>query len=99
MGETVKKVLWCTLYSLGCGLMLSIFPNVKTGVNFLFSILALVIGIFYFKRAASLRSRIAFVVMTLFFFLLFTVVIAIILYARAHPMTAAAAMALVPALE
>ncbi|RAP78129.1 hypothetical protein [Paenibacillus montanisoli] len=99
MGETVKKALWCTLYSLGCGLMLAIFPNVKTGINFIFSILALVIGIFYFKRATSLRSRIVFVVMTLIFFLLFTVVIAIVVYIRSHPMPAAAAWTMVPGLE
>ncbi|SDW59606.1 hypothetical protein [Paenibacillus sp. CF384] len=87
MPDWLKKGLLCTLFSLGCGLMLAIFPNVKTGVNFLFSILALVIAIFYFKQFTSLRSRIVFGVMSLLFFLIFTIVIAVVLYARAHPMT------------
>ena len=37
MGDNMKKGLWMALYSAGCGLMLSIFPFMKSGINMIFS--------------------------------------------------------------
>ncbi|AZN42069.1 hypothetical protein [Paenibacillus albus] len=90
MGDNMKKGLWMALYSAGCGLMLSIFPFMKSGVNMIFSVIAIVIAIFYFKRSSSLRSRIVFVCFGLFFFIFFTLVIAVILYTKNHSLPSAA---------
>ncbi|SEM76911.1 hypothetical protein [Paenibacillus sp. OV219] len=90
MGDNMKKGLWMALYSAGCGLMLSIFPFMKSGINMIFSVLAIVIAIFFFKRSASLRSRIVFVVFALFFFIFFTLAIAVILYTKNQSLPSAA---------
>ncbi|WP_116188721.1 hypothetical protein [Paenibacillus taihuensis] len=90
MSGNIKKGLWMALYSAGCGLMLSIFPFIKSGVNLIFSLLALVIAIFYFKRSSSLRSRIVFVVFALLFFVFFTFVMAVVLYSRSQSLPGAA---------
>lgn len=90
MSDNIKKGLWMALYSAGCGLMLSIFPFIKGGINLVFSLLALVIAIFYFKRSSSLRSRIVFVVFALLFFVFFTFVMAVVLYSRSQSLPGAA---------
>jgi len=89
MGERFRKGMLLTVYSMGCGLMLSLFPFIKSGVNLIFSLLALVIGFYFFKNFSSLRSRILFFVIALLFFVVFTIVITMIMYAISHPQGAA----------
>ena len=84
MGERLKKGLLVTLYSMGCGLMLAAFPLVGSGINLIFSLLAFLIGIYFFRKFSSLRSRIVFFVLSLLFFFIFTTIAAIIIYLRTH---------------
>jgi hypothetical protein len=84
VGERLKKGLLITLYSIGCGLMLAIFPLVGSGINLVFSLLAFLIGIYFFRKFPSLRSRIVFFVLSLLFFFIFTTIVAVIIYLRTH---------------
>ncbi|MFD0713652.1 hypothetical protein [Paenibacillus sp. GCM10027626] len=89
MGERLKNSLWMFICTFGCGLMLSIFPLVQSPFNLVFSLLAFLIGIFFFKRFSTIGSRILFFVLSLIFFMLFTIVIAMIIYIRQNPLPAA----------
>ncbi|NBD26444.1 hypothetical protein [Paenibacillus glycinis] len=82
MGQRLKKGLLLLVYSAGCGLMLTVFTIVKSPANLLFSLLAILIAIHYFKLFSSLRSRIAFVVLAILGFLFFVLVYAVITAAR-----------------
>jgi hypothetical protein len=90
VGERLKKGFIVTLYSMGCGLMLAIFPLVGSGINLIFSLLAFLIGIYFFRKFPSLRSRIVFFVLSLLFFFFFTAMVALIIYLQQHPLPAAA---------
>ncbi|WP_274650514.1 hypothetical protein [Paenibacillus humicola] len=85
MEGRLKKGLLLAIYSMGCGLMLSIFPFIKSPFNLIFSLFAFVIGIYFFRGYPSLRSRLLFIGLGLLFFFLFTVIITMILYLRSHP--------------
>ncbi|MFC4811749.1 hypothetical protein [Paenibacillus sp. GCM10023250] len=78
MGGRLKKGLLLLLYGLGCGLMLCLFTIIKGMANLVFSLLAVVIAIHYFKNFASIRSRVAFVALAIVSFLLFVFIYAVI---------------------
>ncbi|GGD64984.1 hypothetical protein [Paenibacillus nasutitermitis] len=85
MGERVKSGLLILIYSLGAGLMLSLFSTFNSGFNIVFSLLALGIGILFFRKFPKIGSRIIFIVLSVFFFLLFVIIIAVINYAKTNP--------------
>ncbi|MCQ6560344.1 hypothetical protein [Paenibacillus mendelii] len=85
MGERIKNSFLVALFSFGCGLMLAIFPFINSPTNLVFSILALIIGIFFFKRFPGIGIRIVFIVLSLLFFLLVTVIITMVIYAKQNP--------------
>lgn len=85
MGERLKSGFLIFLYGMACGLLLAIFPLVESPIRFVFSLLALVLGVYSFRRFESVRSRIVFIVLAIFFFFLFSVVFTIISYMQSHP--------------
>jgi len=78
MGERLKNTFLIFLFTLGCGMMLALYPMVQSPINLLFSLLAFVIGIFFFKRYSTIGLRILFFVLSLVFFVLCTAIIVII---------------------
>jgi len=68
--------------------MLAIFPFINSPTNLIFSILALIIGIFFFKRFPGIGIRIVFIVLSLLFFFIVTVIITMVIYARTNPVPA-----------
>ncbi|BBH19653.1 hypothetical protein Back11_09980 [Paenibacillus baekrokdamisoli] len=87
MGERVKTIFLLLLYSLICGLLLSIFPVIASPIRYVFSLLALVLGIYSFRRFESIRSRILLCVLAIVFFILFTFIIAAVTYLKTNPPT------------
>jgi len=82
MGERLKNTFIIFLFTFGCGLMLAIFPFIQSPFNLIFSLLAFVIGIFFFKRYSTISLRIMFFILSLVFFVLWTMIIVII----THPL-------------
>ncbi|QHW34408.1 YfhO family protein [Paenibacillus rhizovicinus] len=85
MGERLKKAFLLFLYSAGCGIFLFVFTIMKGMANLAFSLLAVLIAIHYFKRVSSIRSRIAFVVLALLFFLISVFIYAAVTAAKTAP--------------
>ncbi|WP_270171977.1 hypothetical protein [Paenibacillus sp. SYP-B4298] len=82
MGERSRVFLAVVLYSLACGILLSLF-SVFTNLGFIryvFSLGVLLLGIRFFKQYESLGGRIAFVVMSIVFYLLTVLIIVAYLY-------------------
>lgn len=85
MGERIKNGLLILVYSLGAGLMLCLFSTFNTGFNIVFSLLALGIGVLFFRKFPKIGSRIIFILLAVFFFFLFVVIIAVVNYAKTNP--------------
>lgn len=82
MGER-SRVFWAVvLYSLACGVLLSLF-SVFTNLGFIryvFSLVVLLLGIRFFKQYETLGARIAFVVLSIVLYLLTVMIIVAYLY-------------------
>ena len=94
MGERFKNGLLILVYSIGAGLMLAIFSMVKGSFNLVFSLLALVIGILFFRKFPAISSRIVFILLAILFFFVTVVVVTTIQFARSNPGASQAAAAL-----
>ncbi|WP_127584313.1 hypothetical protein [Paenibacillus koleovorans] len=71
----MKKTLWLLLLSFIAGHLLLIFSWLNGGLfRYVFSIGALLIGVYFFKQYDSLKLRIWFIVVSVFFYLLLTII-------------------------
>ncbi|WP_219837722.1 hypothetical protein [Paenibacillus sp. R14(2021)] len=82
MGEQLKKAILVIFYSAGSGIMLFLFTVVKNVSNLLFSLLAIVIAVHFFKRSSSTRSRVVFIVLAVLYFLICVLIHAMITAAK-----------------
>ncbi len=73
------------LYATAAGLCLAFFTNITDFFRYAFSLLALFIGIRFFKNYDRLAYRIIFIVFAIIFFLLFTVVYAMFIFYKENP--------------
>ncbi|MBM7563501.1 hypothetical protein [Paenibacillus sacheonensis] len=85
MGERLKKGLLLLVYSAGCGIFLFVFTIMKGMANLVFSLLAILIAIHYFKRFSSIRSRVAFIVTALLIFFISVFIYAVITASQTAP--------------
>lgn len=85
MGERLKNGFLLLLYSAGCGVFLFVFSVIHSMANLVFSLLAVLIAVHFFKRVSALRSRIVFVVLALLFFFISVFVYAVITAAHTAP--------------
>ncbi|QYR23704.1 hypothetical protein KZ483_12875 [Paenibacillus sp. sptzw28] len=85
MGERLKNGLIILLYSMGAGLMLAIFSSLRGGINIVFSLLALIIGVLFFRKFPKISTRIIFILLAILFFLLIVIIITMIIYLKRHP--------------
>ncbi|RJE90550.1 hypothetical protein D3P07_00095 [Paenibacillus sp. 1011MAR3C5] len=67
MNETVKTSLVVMFYSLLTGICMALFTQIEGFVKFLFSLLALYIGIRYFRRFETVGMRVLYIVLALVF--------------------------------
>lgn len=86
MNEKLKTTFWVVGYTFLAGLMLALFTQIEEMYRYLFSLLALYLGIRFFRRYETLGLRITFFVLGVVFFLLITVIIAAIIYIKDHPL-------------
>ncbi|QHT61820.1 hypothetical protein GXP70_18780 [Paenibacillus lycopersici] len=68
MFERLKNTFLLLLYSAGCGVALFLFTIIKGMANLAFSLLAVLIAIYYFRRVTSIGGRIGFAALALLFF-------------------------------
>ncbi|WP_028611114.1 hypothetical protein [Paenibacillus harenae] len=85
MNERLKTTLWVIGYTLLAGSCLAIFSVLTEIYRYIFSLLAIYIGIRFFRRFETLGLRIAFFALGIFFYFLVAVIIAMVLYLRDNP--------------
>jgi len=71
--------LWIVLYSMAVGLLLVLFTSIAIIVRYVFSLGAIFIGIRFFSKFDKLSHRIWFIGLSIFFFIVFTVLSVIFL--------------------
>ncbi|RXZ77294.1 hypothetical protein EBB07_32520 [Paenibacillaceae bacterium] len=69
-------------YGLLCGLLLAVFSQIDSLTRFAFSLGALLAGVHFFKREERLAPRIWFVVTSIIFYFMITIVITVVLIAQ-----------------
>ncbi len=74
-----KTVMWILLYSAAIGLLLMLFTSIQIIVRYVFSLGAIFVGIKFFGKFDKLSHRIWFIVLSLFFFMFFTLLSVIFL--------------------
>ncbi|WP_169083144.1 hypothetical protein [Paenibacillus sp. PL91] len=82
MNEKLKTTFWLLGYTFLAGLMLAIFSMLTEIYRYLFSLLALYIGIRFFRRFETVGLRITFFVLAIIFYLLIAVVVAAFIFLR-----------------
>ncbi|MEV5024873.1 hypothetical protein [Paenibacillus sp. LPE1-1-1.1] len=87
MNERLKTTFWLLAYTFSAGLMLTIFSLIEDFYRYLFSLLALYIGIRFFRRFETLGFRITFFVLSIVFYLLIAVIVSAFIFLRDHPDT------------
>ncbi|MFD2116907.1 hypothetical protein ACFSTH_21045 [Paenibacillus yanchengensis] len=81
----LKNGFLITLHSLLAAVLLSLFAYTPQFHKYIFSLLALYIGIRFFKHFEKLSHRIIFIVLAIILYFLCAFVYAIFLTAKAHP--------------
>ncbi|WP_175598140.1 hypothetical protein [Paenibacillus luteus] len=81
----MKTTLWLLGYSFVTGGLLTAFSLIEGFYRYLFSLLALYIGIRFFRRFETLGLRITFFVVSIVFYLLIAVIVSAVIYIRDNP--------------
>lgn len=74
-----------TLHSLLAGVLLSLFAHTAQFHKYIFSLVALYIGIRFFKRFDKLSHRIIFIVLAIVIYFVCAIVYAMYLFIQEHP--------------
>jgi hypothetical protein len=74
-----KTVMWIVLYGAAIGLLLMLFTSISIIVRYVFSLGAIFVGIRFFSKFDKLSHRVWFIVLSLFFFMFFTLLSVIFL--------------------
>lgn len=74
---TFKQALWLTFASMGAGMLLGTFSVLKTPLNALTSLLAVVITIYFFRHFEQKGMRIGYIVLTVLYFVLFIFMVSV----------------------
>ena len=85
MNEKFKNALWLLLYSFMAGLSLSLFTQIQDIFKYLFSLLAIYIGIRFFRRFESIWMRVAFIAVAIVFYFAAALAFAIYFYIKENP--------------
>ena len=73
------------VYSLLAGLSLAMFSNIEQFHRYIFSLLALYIGIRFFRSFDRLALRITFIALAIVFFFVTTLIYAMYIFVKEHP--------------
>ncbi|REK76399.1 hypothetical protein [Paenibacillus paeoniae] len=85
MNATIKTSLIVMFHALLAGICMAIFTQIDGFVKFLFSLLALYIGIRYFRRFETVGMRVLFFALTLVFCFITILSIVVYRFAQENP--------------
>lgn len=66
------KILWLFIYSILCGVLLTLYTNIHDMSKFIFSLGALYAGIRFFRRFEQKGLRIWFIVLSVILYFIFS---------------------------
>jgi hypothetical protein len=75
-----RTVLIVVVFSFVCGLCLSLFASIGSPIKYIFSLLALIVGIKMFGKLDRVGSRVWFICLSIVWYLILTVIIAFVIY-------------------
>lgn len=85
MRESLKTAFWVFLYSLAAGFSLFLFTQIGQIYKYAFSLLAIYIGIRFFRRFESIGLRIAFIALAVVLYFLAAIIFALYWYVKENP--------------
>ncbi|MCU6708946.1 hypothetical protein M6D81_09460 [Paenibacillus sp. J5C_2022] len=85
MNSSLKTAFWVVLYAFLAGFALALFAQITPIIRYAFSLLALVIGIRFFRLYDTIGLRVAFIVTAIIFYFLVAIAFAIYQYMRENP--------------
>ena len=71
------RILWLLMYSLLCAVLLTCFSTIQDFVKYIFSLGALYVGMRFFRRFEQISFRVWFIVISVFFYFLFSLIVAL----------------------
>ncbi|MNY53913.1 hypothetical protein D3C86_1897160 [compost metagenome] len=71
------RFLWLLMYSLLCAVLLTCFSTIQDFVKYIFSLGALYVGMRFFRRFEQISFRVWFIVISVFFYFLFSLIVAL----------------------
>jgi hypothetical protein len=84
MGEKIKTTLWLLGYALAAGLLLALFSMLASIVKYVFSLLALYVGIRFFRRFDSIGFRIGFFALAIVFYFLIVIITQAVIFLQSN---------------
>lgn len=77
--------LWVLFYAALAGASLALFSLIPSMIKYIFSLLAIYIGIRFFRRFETIGLRITFIVLAIILYFLFVIIATMIQYIKDHP--------------
>ncbi|MGO4497157.1 hypothetical protein AB4114_14780 [Paenibacillus sp. 2RAB27] len=71
------RFLWLLMYSLLCAVLLTCFSTIDDFVKYIFSLGALYVGMRFFRRFEQISFRVWFIVISVFFYFIFSLIVAL----------------------
>ncbi|WNR46582.1 hypothetical protein [Paenibacillus roseipurpureus] len=71
------RFLWLMMYSLLCAVLLTCFSTIHDFIKYVFSLGALYVGMRFFRRFEQIGFRIWFIVISVLFYFIFSVIVAL----------------------
>lgn len=88
MKDSVRTSLWVILYAFMAGVSLSLFAQIGDFIKYVFSLLAIYIGIRFFRRFDTIGLRITFIGLAIVFYFLAAICFAMYTYIQENPLPA-----------
>lgn len=88
MKDSVRTSFWVILYAFMAGVSLSLFAQIGDFIKYVFSLLAIYIGIRFFRRFETIGLRVTFIVLSIVFYFLAAICFAMYTYIKENPLPA-----------
>jgi hypothetical protein len=88
MNDSVRTSFWVILYAFLAGISLALFANIGDFIKYVFSLLAIYIGIRFFRRFETIGLRVTFIVLAIVFYFLAAICFAMYAYIKENPVPA-----------
>ncbi|MHA6484585.1 hypothetical protein ACX1C1_22075 [Paenibacillus sp. strain BS8-2] len=88
MRDSVRTSFWVILYAVLAGISLALFAHIGDFIKYVFSLLAIYIGIRFFRRFETIGLRVTFIVLAIVFYFLAAICFAVYTYIQDNPLPA-----------